>query len=88
MTVKNIDLTKIGTGSIKQESLSDQITINNNVTFTINSTPKNSKIILTLNGQALTPGENKDYTINQRTITVSDSDHIDVGDELIATYIT
>lgn len=88
MTVKNIDLTKIGSGSIKQELLSDQITINNNVTFTINNTPKNAKVILTLNGQTLTPGENKDYTITQTTITVKSSDHINVGDELIATYIT
>lgn len=88
MTIRNINFTKLGSGSIKQESLSNQITINNTVTFTINETPKNSKIILTLNGQTLTPGDNKDYTITQRTITVFDSSHIIVGDELIVTYIT
>lgn len=88
MPVVNIDITRTGTGSVKQENLSSQITSSNNVTFTILEVPKNSKIILTLNGQTLTPGTTKDYTISQRTITVINSNHIDVGDELLVTYIT
>lgn len=89
MSTLNIDLTKAGgVGSIKQENLSSQITAINKTQFVVGQRPKNLKIILTLNGQTLTPGVDKDYTISQNTITINDNNHIDTGDELIVTYIT
>jgi len=88
MSILNINLTKTGTGSIKQENLSSQITENNTINFTFAETAKNAKIILTLNGQTLTPGHNKDYTLSGKQITIIDNNHINIGDELLVTYIT
>ena len=73
--------------TLEQEDISSQISGTNTTFFTISKQPNNSNIILTLNGQVLTSGLNKDYVLNGQNITINNNNHIDISDELIVTYI-
>ena len=75
---------------VRQEDLSSQITEQNKTTYTFLHKPKNDKIILTLNGQTLAPGIDKDFALNSnsKTITILDSGLISQSDILLVTYLT
>lgn len=80
------ELVNLATASEKSILIQDLLTVNSNgqSSFSLQQSPLGNKILLSLNGQQLTQGE--DYTLSETTITITNN-NIETSDILIASYL-
>jgi hypothetical protein len=80
------ELVNLATASEKSILIQDTLTITSNgqSSFSLQSSPLGNNILLSLNGQLLTEGE--DYTLSETTITITNN-NIETSDILIASYL-
>lgn len=80
------ELINLATASEKAILIQDILVVNSNgqSSFSLQTTPLGSKILLSLNGQLLT--EDEDYTLSETTITITNN-NIETSDTLIASYL-
>ena len=80
------ELVNLATASEKSILIQDTLTVNSNgqSSFSLQQSPLGNKILLSLNGQLLTQGE--DYTLSEAAITIT-SNNIETSDILIASYL-
>jgi hypothetical protein len=80
------ELVNLATASEKSILIQDTLTVNSNgqSSFSLQQSPLGNKILLSLNGQLLTQGE--DYTLSEAAITITNN-NIETSDILIASYL-
>lgn len=80
------ELVNLATASEKSILIQDTLTVNSNgqSSFSLQQSPLGNRILLSLNGQQLTQGE--DYTLFETTITITNN-NIETSDILIASYL-
>jgi len=80
------ELVNLATASEKSILIQDTLTITSDgqSSFNLQSSPLGNNILLSLNGQLLTEGE--DYTLSETTITITNN-NIETSDILIASYL-
>lgn len=80
------ELVNLATASEKSILIQDTLTVNSNgqSSFSLQQSPLGNRILLSLNGQQLTQGE--DYTLSETTITITNN-NIETSDILIASYL-